>query len=115
MGESVPSDWAPTRTPEERRQVWEAIQDEAETDWWETVDPGSGTVRDAVCSRVDTQILRGVVLGQKPVEPKAEIPAGKTPSDRWRLFTNLSPAGLFNLAFAFLILVVLAIKARSGG
>lgn len=109
---ATPPEWSPIRNPEDRRQVWEAIQDEAETDWRE---PMTGSVYETMWSHVDTQSLRGVLLGQEPPKPKVEIPIGTSPSKRASLFANLSPAGFFNLGFAFLILIILAVKARSRG
>jgi hypothetical protein len=106
-----PPEWAPTRTPEGRRQLWDTIGDEAEFNLGRGV---TGGVDAALFSSVDAQLLSAALLGQPPEKPKVEIPVGREPGRGGVLFKNLSPAGLFNLAFAFLILIVLAIKARSG-
>jgi hypothetical protein len=71
---AVPPDWAPTRSPEERRKVWESIEDAAEIDLRHSI---TGGVGDALFSGVDTQVLSGALLGLPPKAATVEIPVGR--------------------------------------
>ncbi|MBN1558584.1 MAG: hypothetical protein JW951_10620 [Lentisphaerae bacterium] len=102
--------WGPYRSEAERREIWYAILDQVGAP---LLPPATGRVG-AAGGGLDTQFLRGVLFGQEKPKPRVVIPAGKPAAGR-DLFRNVSKAGLFNLAFAFLILVVLALKGRSGG
>ena len=104
--------WGLLQSEEERREVRYAILNQAELDL-PTAETARASVPDA--GGMDTQILSGVLFGQEKPEPKVVIPVGKGSDDRPGPFDNVPKASLFNLAFAFIVLLVLALKARAGG